>query len=748
MHYQVAIVGGQRTSGKPDAYRLFFERSYSVCTEGGSVGLVLPSSFHAAEGATGIRDLCLRKMELRCCFSFENKRSLFEIHKSYKYATVIADKVSNGSDEFAVAFYLQDDAWLFEEDKQPPPLFYVRQAIVAAGGGHHVFPECRSQLDFDVLAAASERSAPLGSLVETMKVDLRQGMSVTREASKRLPLASTYLRDGTHYLNDTDELAFPVHEGKTFTDFADSFDSPIREIVPLSNLSERAHWRSSVRFYRLAQRLIASSTNQRTSIFAMLPPGVVCVHSARIEATPAERPDSAAMWLCAVWNSFAFDFLSRIRVGSNVSEFIVNLIPMKVGADAKPFLAHAALRLSANHAGYEPLWREQLGEAWREAGLAWTWPALSGDDARWAVRAAIDAVVAAAYGLTREQYTHVLSTFSHASYRKAPDLCLAAFDELKDMGLNAFARKHDPYADVPLNESLPKPVIQLAKADAPSDELTPVAQPSRAAPAVPARMPQPATTVQSDLGMLVEVVERPSWHEVSTTDRHVALLARITAAHEGKRQAVTLGSVKAEKISHLFEAHFGIDLGREPQRLAAGPVDFGHLNRVAHRAEKKFAFKFSDRETGEGHEFIPLNGFRKSNATFEKYFATRLAEMDAFIALFVPMLSARAEAIATLYAVWNDLLASHKSPGDEDIITGFYSWDPKKAAFRREDLIADLAWMRHHQLVPTGKGKPSQVLSKPAPAKRRIARERPPTGSDMLFTEDPVFQKSKPRKRT
>ena len=65
------------------------------------------------------------------------------------------------------------------------------------------------------------------------------------------------------------------------------------------------------------------------------------------------------------------------------------------------------------------------------------------------------------YGLSRDQYEHVLSTFSHASYAKAPELCLAKFDELKRLGLDAFTRKHDPYHDIPLNENLAQPVIDL-----------------------------------------------------------------------------------------------------------------------------------------------------------------------------------------------------------------------------------------------------------------------------------------------
>jgi hypothetical protein len=99
-----------------------------------------------------------------------------------------------------------------------------------------------------------------------------------------------------------------------------------------------------------------------------------------------------------------------------------------------------------------------------------SWPVLVGDDERWEVRAAIDAAVADAYGLSRDQYEHVLSTFSHRSYPKAPELCLARFDELQTMGLEAFTRTYDPYWDIPLNDNLPQPAIDLLLPSEPSDE--------------------------------------------------------------------------------------------------------------------------------------------------------------------------------------------------------------------------------------------------------------------------------------
>jgi hypothetical protein len=47
------------------------------------------------------------------------------------------------------------------------------------------------------------------------------------------------------------------------------------------------------------------------------------------------------------------------------------------------------------------------------------------------------------------------------SYPQAPALCLARFDELRAVGLDAFTKRWDPYWDVPLNESLPEAVIEL-----------------------------------------------------------------------------------------------------------------------------------------------------------------------------------------------------------------------------------------------------------------------------------------------
>jgi hypothetical protein len=206
----------------------------------------------------------------------------------------------------------------------------------------------------------------------------------------------------------------------------------------------------------------AASTNERTMIAVVLTPGFVCEQTLAVETQPSGRPNANALAVLALANSYQFDFQVRQRVTTSLSNYILALIPVPDLIALKPFCVHSTLRLSCNHAGYSPLWQEQLGDVWREASREhFSWPVLPGDDQRWVVRAAIDAVVAGAYGLTRDQYQHILSSFSHSGYPAAPKLCLAGFDELNKIGTEAFTRKYDPYWDIPLNDNLPKPSINL-----------------------------------------------------------------------------------------------------------------------------------------------------------------------------------------------------------------------------------------------------------------------------------------------
>jgi hypothetical protein len=467
--------GAERASGAtPDLYQCFIERSYQVLSNGGWMGVVVPSAFHANEGAAGLRRLMLERMEMQFCFSFENRKKLFEIDSRQKFAILAARKEPSGTHRFQCAFYLQDLEWLFDFNSRSELLEYTPRFISQTTPGLGNFLELRSG---DVVPVAEQMYSRRDEWFGEFR--RRLGVSLTEELHKsknkwRLELTSDVVdsdSDDPRVLAIGNRLRqrgyLPLHEGKTFNQYTDMWDLRPEFCVSLERMNGKEARVSACRFFRLAFRTVASSTNERTSIFTILPPGVLLSHSAHPESAPESRSTASALMVAALCNTHAFDWLLRQQVAANVTFNFLDAVPIPKLNQVRRFLAHLALRLTCNHAGYSPLWIEQLGDKWREQKPLHTWPVLDGNGHRWAVWGAIDAVVADAYGLDRSKYGEVLSSFSHKSYPNAPEACLTAFDELKVIGLDSFTMKYDPYSDIPFCDDLPEPVIDLR---VPSDQ--------------------------------------------------------------------------------------------------------------------------------------------------------------------------------------------------------------------------------------------------------------------------------------
>ncbi|MBI4651702.1 hypothetical protein HY745_10550 [Candidatus Desantisbacteria bacterium] len=426
----------------------------------GVVGLVLPSAIHANEGATGIRKLFLNQMSLKYCYSYENKKKLFEIDSRFKFALIVAEKKFGGTKEFSCAFYLHDEEWLFDERRidLKYSLFFVEKT----GGVHLSFLECRDAKSLSIFNKCLDVGRfTLKSYLDNKKIILRQGFSLNRENSlihytqeKKWETFNVSLKNSIVY----------VYEGKNFYLYTDRFSERPQYSTDINNFYKKAHWPESIVHYRLAFRKVAASTNERTMVSAILPYGIVFVDSVCAETIPNARATYYALCICSIFNSFTFDYLVRQKVSANVMFYLIENLPYpEIDGIKKIFLSHTALQLISNHDGFAFIWYEQLGDNWREPNKKpFTWSVLSTDEERWEVRSAIDAVVADAYGLNREQYEHVLHSFDRASGSNPyTDICLAKFDELKQIGLDVFTKKYDPYWDIPLNENLPQPVIHL-----------------------------------------------------------------------------------------------------------------------------------------------------------------------------------------------------------------------------------------------------------------------------------------------
>jgi hypothetical protein len=194
----------------------------------------------------------------------------------------------------------------------------------------------------------------------------------------------------------------PMLEGKNIHQYTNKWkEAPkptysITEKDIINNLpDEKMYYKD----YWLAYRLIASSTNERTMISTIVPPGYVCGNSIAI----VKMNDLKAMcFLCGVLNSFVVDYLLRQKVSANVNMFYFLELPIPRIKDGQYFdaIAKKAVQLVATNTEFTKLKSE----------FGMISPVVDEQD-RQSVKNKIDALVAKMYGINEEELKHILSQF-------------------------------------------------------------------------------------------------------------------------------------------------------------------------------------------------------------------------------------------------------------------------------------------------------------------------------------------------
>ncbi len=450
---------GSASSGSIDLFQIFTDRMLDFVAQGGAIGIVVPSSIHANEGTMHLRRRILGKMSMECCFTFENRKKWFDIHGRQKFTLIVARR-NGATTSFRCAFYLDSIPQLDDPDRI---MLYDREFIAATGGECETFLELRGQADLRVARHMFVSRPDMRAWMSTRCVSFGREAHMTDDSHRFTPIARVRGAE-----------ALPLHEGKTFHQYTDRWKAAPRYAIRLDAMRDKPGWLRASGHYRLAFREISRSTDERTMIAAIIPPGHVFGHKGTCEKTPWRRPDATALILCAVFNCFAFDWCLRQKIAASVSLFMLNSCPAPaLSGDAARFLAHGALRLSCRHAGYARLWRDQLSST--QPVL----PELADPDDQGMLRAAIDAVVAQAYGLGRDDYLHILTGFSHKAHPSAPEQCIAAFDLLMECGARTFYERHDPFSDVPMVDEPGQPDRESPTASAtlmpstPADRMPP-----------------------------------------------------------------------------------------------------------------------------------------------------------------------------------------------------------------------------------------------------------------------------------
>ncbi len=446
-------------SGKLNLYMLFLERCFYLLREGGHCGIVIPSGIYTDLGAKGLRELLFQRTHVEGLFGFENRKKIFDgVDSRFKFVVLTFEKLTTprvqqrGERNASAA---PDD--LFSPAREP---------------GTKSFPAAFMRLDVEELARFPSQGA-IEISVELVKRLSPDSLSVMefkgpmdiRIAEKMLqfPLLGDKIQRTWNFVMNSEfnmttdgqkifetnpaKGRLPLFEGKMIWQFEHKLAAPrywvdekvgraalassIRrritvvlkaahdlDKVALDEAADAVAFKHDYEHYRLGFRDIARNTDLRTSICALLPPRVFAGNTINLQTPTLFEPNQQScaqvmamggatkLALCSVFNSFTLDWMVRQKVTSHLNMFYVYQLPVpRIDASHEHFrrLVHRAARLICTTPEFDALARE-VGLSGHEDGAT-----REGERAQ--LRAEIDGLVAHLYGLTEEEFIHILATF-------------------------------------------------------------------------------------------------------------------------------------------------------------------------------------------------------------------------------------------------------------------------------------------------------------------------------------------------
>lgn len=168
------------------------------------------------------------------------------------------------------------------------------------------------------------------------------------------------------------------------------------------------------------------------------------------------------------------------------------------------------------------------------------------------------------------------------------------------------------------------------------------------------------------------------------------------------------GRVKLQKELYLAEAHVGIsELEGNYLREAAGPLDRALIEETERALETAGFYKASQQDgAGTAVTYSALANAGQHASELNALLGSRADALQKLIGTLRDLDRREVEAVATLYAVWNDALIDGQTPDDDAIINGVLTqWHAEKSKkFSTADLANWLGWMKRHKLIPRGRG--------------------------------------------
>ena len=425
-------------SGRNNLYQYFLLRGFDLLSLGGKIGVVSPSGLYTDKGCQRLRECFFTQSSIDYLYCFENRRAIFNIHRSFKFVLFGTTK-GGTTDSFRCAF--------MEHDPERLPIIDADSLEMSMNQVRKFSPETLSVMEFSdadqlkVATALYKKSELLGDLRlagQTIEFQLELMMNT---AAKLFNEAEN-LQDKEGYL--------PLYEGKMIWHYDAHWGDP-NYYVNEVRASEYTGYPKP--FFRLGFRDVTASTNERTLVAAIIPP---TFHGNTIPTIVPKVEGGCSIketwrdtfYLLSVLNSFCCDFIARQKITNHMNFHYMKSLPIPKPENSELIsnVVLNAMRLVCDSSDYKNLWEvafdksyinrsfykdtlygpeheqqirdrlinslNRLTEKWedelsvkdRQSGRR-----DAGDRAQ--LRAENDACIAHLYGLVRDEFAYVLDTF-------------------------------------------------------------------------------------------------------------------------------------------------------------------------------------------------------------------------------------------------------------------------------------------------------------------------------------------------
>jgi hypothetical protein len=402
--------GDYTRQGRGDAatHKLFMERMYSLLQSDGRLGYVVPSGIYTDLGTKELREMLLNEGSIQYIYSFSNERFFFPgVDHRFKFCMLGAHK-GKQTEGFWAAFRFNPRVAVAPDDL---PSFLGDQKN-----------QFYMQLD------SMKRFSP--ESLSVMEFQSKQDYGIAEKIYADIPLVGKILSNSwnirfTREINNTTDMdllntngiGIPLYEGKMINQYDNRY-ADNQYWIDTDRARERLARNqyggiSDTDFYRIANRRQARSTDIRTMIACIVPPESYCWDNLAVSVVRDSNGDKLfeyphMLYIVGIMNSFIFDYTLRQQIGSNLSFYIINQLPvprLTAGNPTFDAIVERAARLTCTRAEFADLWQSVMGSAW-DAAKGAVDPA-----ERQRIRDEIDALVVHLYGLNRDEYDHILGTF-------------------------------------------------------------------------------------------------------------------------------------------------------------------------------------------------------------------------------------------------------------------------------------------------------------------------------------------------